>query len=81
VTNLLEIDLDGPASQSPHIIEVVCQFLRATDPDQESRFVEEATTGDYEHLLATAQRYGPALVFRKGDRPYNVETPDVEPLY
>jgi hypothetical protein len=80
VTNLLEIDLDGPAGQSRHIIELVRQFLRATDPDQESHFVEEATTGGYEHLLATAKRYCPALVLRKGDRPYNVETPEVEPL-
>ena len=38
-----------------------------------SRFVEEATAGDYEHLLATAKRYCPALVLRKGERPYDVE--------
>jgi hypothetical protein len=80
VTELFEIDLDGPAGQAHHIMGVVCEFLRATDPDQESRFVEEATAGDYEHLLATAKRYCPALVLHKGDRPYDVGTPDVEAL-
>jgi len=78
VTEPFEIDLDGPAGQAHHIMGVVCEFLRATDPDQESRFVAEATAGDYEHLLATAKRYCPALVLRKGDRPYDVEAPDVE---
>jgi hypothetical protein len=63
VTNLFEIDLDGPAGNAHHIMGVVCEFLRATDPDQESRFVEEAT----------AKRYCPALVLRKGERPYDVE--------
>ena len=80
MTNPFEIDLDGPAGQAHHITSVVCEFLKATDPEQESRFIEEATAGDYEHLLATAKRYCPALVLRKGDRPFDVEASDVEAL-
>jgi len=60
----MRIDLSGPDGNAFAIMGIVKQYLEESGQgDQVRAFMDEATSGDYEHLLDVALQCCPDLEF------------------